>query len=577
MPGFLGYRNMDNKKMLQLVFWSVTLVMLTARYASFYTFKGSDDLHYAFLSSSVLNGSYDMFVASDIYSGRAVVILYQALWFKLFGINEFSMCMPSLSILIILAYLVCFKCGLQKNIHTVLLGSALIYFNPVVTRSTLGNLPDVYIALIAVLVFLLIKKSTQSLSIKRNILWGSVTALLLVGGLFVKENIVLIYAGATIVLFYYRQKISGQYLASLGLAFSIGCVGYLFFYYLNTGDLFYRFVQIKNSSYFNPCSYQCLPQTELLKRLTITIPLVAVITGAYPLLLLASVLFIPKQQINRGARFWEISLITLLLLALYFPFSIVPYVPLCHDMRQFFFLFPFAAIIYLASIGDETLTNKQVERIYISGSIIFLIVTLTCVLFTPYNKWGIFCNILLALSFITGIFIGKKVQQFLMYLVIPFILWLSTAYPIFKKPHEGYPELKAMQASLKQESSFISSNYYFLSNDTKTHFALINRFDTTMKFLNLDTVQKGFKPFIAYQPQNTFTRPVAIQKGWLIVSEHYFENLDAGKIASIRTLLLPMQPYLRINKTSAYFISSEETIKKLMGIINTKTTDQGCY
>ena len=106
-----------------LAFCCVTLITLITRYASFYTFKGSDDLHYAFLSSEVLNGNYDMFFAQDIYAGRTAVVYYQALWFKLFGINDFSMCMPSLSILIILAYVVCFKCGLQKNIRTVFLAS----------------------------------------------------------------------------------------------------------------------------------------------------------------------------------------------------------------------------------------------------------------------------------------------------------------------------------------------------------------------------------------------------------------------------------------------------------------------
>ena len=157
-----------NKLFVPLVFCCVTLVMLITRYFSFYTFKGSDDLHYAFLSSSVLNGSYDMFFAQDIYAGRAVVVLYQALWFKIFGINDFSMSMPSISILIVLAYFVCFKCGLQKNVGTILLAASLIYFNPVVTRTTLGNLPDVYIALIALLVFLLIKKSVDDQLKKQN-------------------------------------------------------------------------------------------------------------------------------------------------------------------------------------------------------------------------------------------------------------------------------------------------------------------------------------------------------------------------------------------------------------------------
>ena len=560
-----------------LVFWFVTLIMLLTRYASFYSFKGSDDLHYAFLSSHVLNGSYDMFIAQDIYAGRAVVVLYQALWFKLFGINDFTMCMPSLTVLILLAYFVCFKCGLQKNIRTILLAASLIYFNPVVTRATLGNLPDVYIALIALLVFLLIKKNTGPLSIKQNILWGFITALLLLAGLFVKENIVLIYAGTAVLLLYYRKKISRHFVIALATTVFMGSAGYLLFYYINTGDFFYRFVQIKNSAYFNVCSYQCLPYTALLKRLTVAVPLVAILTGAYPLLLLATVFFSYKQQIYPATRFWKITFISLLLLALYFPFSIFPYVPMCHDMRQFFFLFPFATILYVSCLQEEILNEKHTRTINIAGTIVFVPVTLICYFFAPYNKWAILCNGLLALVFMLNIFSIKKIQQFFFYLMIPFILWLSTAYSIYKRPHDGYDELKTLYSKLKQQTNFVTNTYYFLNNDTKTHFALIHQFDTAKRFFNFDTLQNGFKPFAAYQLQPILRQTNSIQNGWLIISDAFPENISSATINSIKELLAAKYFCITINNTRAYYLTSAQTAEKIMHIINSNSAAGNCY
>ena len=171
---------------------------------------------------------------------------------------------------------------------------------------------------------------------------------------------------------------------ALATAFSLGCAGYLLFYYLNTGNAFYHFIQIKNAAYFNPCSYGCLPTNYLLKRLTITIPLQAVLANAWPLLLIVPMLVTYKKQDNPGSRFWIVAFASLLLLALYFPFSISPYVPLCHDMRQFFFLFPFAAIRYMQCINNTSLNEKKEKKIMIVACIFFAVATLTCFVLAPF-------------------------------------------------------------------------------------------------------------------------------------------------------------------------------------------------
>ena len=561
---------------VQLIFCCVTLVMLVTRYASFYTYSGADDLHYAFLSTKLLNGSYDFFFANDIFSARALVVLYQALWFKLFGINDFTMCMPSLSLLIVLAYFVCFKCNLQRDIYTVLLGSSLIYFNPVVCRSTLGNLPDVYIALIAFFIFFFIKKSINSYLQHRNILWGITAGLLLIAGLFVKESIVLIYAGTVVSLVYYRKKVSRFFVTALSATFLIGIIAYLSLYYIHTGNFFYHFVQIKNSGYLNSCSYNCMSGIYLIKRLTITVPFVAIVTGSYPLLLLLPALVAYRKHLNAEIRFWKIVLGLLIVLALYFPFSIFPYVPLCHDMRQFFFLFPFASILYLNYLQSVSRSAQSFKSGNIISCIVFALAVLIAFLFTPYNKWSIFCTGLLALLFIINTFLNKKLQRVALYLILPVVLWLSIAYPAYKKPHQGYASLKTLQTSLKRQPN-ATNTYYFINNDTKTHFALINKFDGTKQFFNLDTVQKGFKPFIKYQPQIGISASTTFKKGWLIVSDNYPENINSAGIDTIKKLLAGKHLCITINKTTAYYLTSAETVKKIMSVINSNNAQTDCY
>jgi hypothetical protein len=153
---------------------------------------------------------------------------------------------------------------------------------------------------------------------------------------------------------------------------------------------------------------------------------------------------------------------------------------------------------------------------------------------------------------------------------------LSTTYTIFKKPHEGYKDLKTLNSKLKQQTGFTSDAYYFINNDTKTNFALINQFNTAKLFINLDTVQKGFKPFIAYQDQHALSPTTGFKNGWLVVSEDYSENRNTAEIESIKQLLAQTPSYSKINKTSAYWVNSQETVEKIMNIINVTTTGDGC-
>lgn len=175
-----------------------------------------------------------------------------------------------------------------------------------------------------------------------------------------------------------------------------------------------------------------------------------------------------------------------------------------------------------------------------------------------------------------NIFSNKKVQQLFFYLMIPFVLWLSMAYSIFKKPHDGYDELKTLHSKLKQQTNFVTNTYYFLNNDTKTHFELIHQFDTAKQFLNFDTLQNGFKPFAAYQLQPVLRQTNSIQNGWLIINDAFPENISSATINSIKELLAAKYFCITINNTRAYYLTSAEIAEKIMHIINSNNAVINC-
>ena len=87
-----------------IVFLFISIVLLLTKYATFSTYNGADDLHYAMLSSKAITHGYKPLLPYDGYAGRVIPILWQALWFKIFGINDLSIQLPSLTALMLLQH-----------------------------------------------------------------------------------------------------------------------------------------------------------------------------------------------------------------------------------------------------------------------------------------------------------------------------------------------------------------------------------------------------------------------------------------------------------------------------------------
>lgn len=560
---------MKQRHQSYIVFLFLSIVLLLTKYATFSTYNGADDLHYALLGSKALTHGYNPFLPYDGYAGRIIPILWQALWFKVFGINDLTIQLPSLTALILLSYVICFKGGIPEKPVFVALTAALVYFNPVVFTSTLGNMPDVYVALIACLIFLIIKKNMGSRSLTSDILAGISVGMLLTIGLWVKETIVFVYVSTLITLVVFRKGMHTSFLTAIAITVIAGCASWALLYYAETGDVFFRYKQLVHTAYFNACSYERLPAAVSLRRLTIMMPVVFSQSGFFPVLFTGVFLFYrtSKRKGNTPTiRFYHISFVVILLTALYFPLSIKPFVPLCHENRQFLFVLPLAVLLYMTALDGVCHSGKKDRQLFfgVSSALLLLSVIINC-LTALYNKWIMVDESLLAICFATMVIADGKYVWICTGIVIPILLWMSVAYPLYRAPHGGYSDLKDMQRSIGKDRSLPKDFYYFTDHDTQMHYEAADKFNASAEYISLDTTDPGLIPFRQYQPEEMFSNDSAFRPGWMVINPDYTPMYPA-QLDAIYALL----KHLEIQKgdVRAYRLSSAVQLQAILGIVN---------
>ena len=571
----LDHNNKKQRHYCYAVFLFLTVILLLTKYAVFSSYNGADDLHYALLSSRILNHQFDPFLPYDSFAGRIIPIFWQACWFKIFGINDLSMQLPSLSILIALAFIICFKAGIPRKPSLVALAASLVYFNPVVFESTLGNLPDIYIALVTCLILLIIKKHVESA--ENNISDGVLIGILLTAGLFMKETILFVYVSVFVILIVFRKKIKLPFLYRVVIATVAGCIGWLLLFYIKTGDPLFRFLQLKNNAYLNGCSYQCYSAGRMLERLTVMLPNVFMQSGFFPVLIIIPILFCKKKMIalfSSALQFYIVSFIILALTAVYFPLSIRPYIPLCHDSRHFLFLLPLAVMILVSGLNEVLQSDKKSKQLFFGmAAAILLLSVIVNIVFAPYNKWVIMNESLLGLCFAMMIIGKEKMVLLFTCVAIPAVLWLSVAYPLYKKEYHGYTSMKKMremQRSMTEDDNMPNRFLYFTDHDTKMHYELADKFDPLVNYISLDTIEPGLVPYRQYQLEGIFKEGSQFKKGWLIVNPEY-TPMNVNQLNSINALL-GQQSEMQTGYVRAYAVLSPIQLKQLLTIINDTST-----
>ncbi|MBG9378157.1 phospholipid carrier-dependent glycosyltransferase [Panacibacter sp. DH6] len=217
------------------IFVCITLTYIFFSWITFRGFNGTDDLHYAMLASELLKGRYNPFNENDIFSGRILLISYQALIYYIGGVNIITSQLGTMLATILCAYLTVFKLISKSSNNRVICAAALFYFNPVLPASDLTIMPDVYVMLAGLLVILLWKKTLDKSRESGKIIPFFLIGLIIFMALFFKEN-ALVYLPFILLIAVLERKDYGlkpAFIITASFILLVFISGLLYYHYTN--------------------------------------------------------------------------------------------------------------------------------------------------------------------------------------------------------------------------------------------------------------------------------------------------------------------------------------------------------
>jgi len=234
-----------------LTFICITLFYLATRWFIFLGFNGTDDLHYALLSSRILNHTFNPFVPNDIYSGRIVLLGIQSFIYRLGGISVLTTQIGTILATVASCYLTVFKIIKPKTNFHILLSCSFFYLNPVLLDATLGIMPDAYIMLLGIYFTTETKNILTEQPVGKSLQKSFFLGIFIGLALLIKEIAILFIVFSVILVMVYNPKRAVARISFIILGFSLVLAAIGIYYYLFTGNFFFKFVQINNSDYRN--------------------------------------------------------------------------------------------------------------------------------------------------------------------------------------------------------------------------------------------------------------------------------------------------------------------------------------
>lgn len=327
---------------------AVLLLVVIAHYVV--VFMGvyeNDDVAYMRLAHQLSTKHFLNLSSYNHFEHRWLTIFFTAIFYTLFGVNDYSSSAFGL-ICCLLSFYIVYKLISNESKAIILIASFLFLFNRATIfhiHRTLADAPMMLIVLSSIANYMQLKFGKNC-----NEKWqGMLLGLLILFGILAKETIVIV---APLWLYFFiidiknkRHTIFWLYtiLSTLTLVFA-----YIAFYKIETGQWFYRIDVLFKNNLLNPCSYDVLPIKHTIERITIGL-IDSFIHGSYMLLYLPAICFVvyKKQVIAYKPKLWFLSkvYIILLLCSNFMSISYKNYMPLCPDARHFIFLIPIAAIL----------------------------------------------------------------------------------------------------------------------------------------------------------------------------------------------------------------------------------------
>lgn len=341
---------------------------------------GYDDITYARIATHLAQGQIDW---HDHFFYRIIPILFTALSYTIFGINDFASSLPAIiinSIGVVVLYQIVRKKGafisvLALSIY-VLDCWTLFYTDKLMADSYLTT--GVIITLYALYKHKFDDGENKPL---RYALWFA-------GGLvfsfMCKEDIILLtipYAYLLVVdVVKKRNLLFWKYVA---ISIAIFLFVYLFGCYLLFSDALIRIHEIYKNDYINACSYSLQPLKYLVARLsTEFVKMLYASTLIFSFVIITGQLLFRKKRIkevfqcNSFDDFFVAFFIIAVLSCNFMSVSVKAYNPMCIDIRHYLFLVPIGAVALAVFISTH-LTQLS-NKIILTVACIFIAIGTYC-------------------------------------------------------------------------------------------------------------------------------------------------------------------------------------------------------
>ena len=355
------------KYLILLMYLTVIILHHCFGYIGHY---GYDDLHYAELSTNLINGSIDY---EDHYSYRFPVILITSLFYSLFGISDLTSSLPALLITFSIIIIV-FSILRNSSLKSLIIGLSLITFSDSFIFYSDKLMPDIYVAFSVISALAVIHRYKYERKRKRKtaLLLSILFAGCLLFGFMAKGTIVLL---VPLILYYivvdiiYKRDLEfWKYSIISGIVlFTV----YFLTIWLLTGDVLKRFEAIASNSYLNLCSYDKQSIEILLKRISFDFIKLSInhmlITGfIFTIAGLFRKKILNLFKLDDSFSFFLVSSIILLLSSNFMTISLTSYSPMCLDPRHYLFLIPVVSIPASSIIVQYLKNNTNAKQILIA-------------------------------------------------------------------------------------------------------------------------------------------------------------------------------------------------------------------
>lgn len=470
---------------------SIALLFLSIHFSStFLSLYGMDDVNYSRFAAAVVHGNHPGWNNPDHFAHRWIPIYFCAASYAIFGITIFSTSLFGLAT----TYLSCILLlQITKRspayVQYITVALYLLSYSTLFAAHRLWPDSGITFFLLATLY------CYQQFQQNEKLHWGILFSVSIIA-LLVTNEMLIILAPALIYLFLTNsskpatRKFQIISLLSLTTFLSI----YLLLYYINTGNAFFRFQTLLANSYFNGCSFDQLPFTYTLKRVTYQLWQAFLLNGdAIALTLgLLGCYYRKKLPESKHASYLQPIFGILLLSSNFMSISFTNYVPLCQDARHFLFLLPLAAVCGAPLLSAYFNRPDEFRLVPIAFTI------LTIILFTIDSgeiKFIYLCvGVLLLL-----VFFLYRYRSFINFWK-PFAIYaffiVLLIRPCYDFMHPTYPKFHEQQLiinDLLQDESLKSAIVYANDPFTTEISEFLTQFDTSkivarnLPILSMDT------------------------------------------------------------------------------------------